>query len=73
MYYEINVALHGKHYFATAERSIRDIDKCREVYLALKKAFPATDGYTLNISQCKHVSAELPTTFWDAAANGDAQ
>lgn len=51
MYYEINVSKNGTHYFATHERSLRTFADCVDVYAALKKAFPAEQGYKVSASQ----------------------
>jgi hypothetical protein len=51
MYYEINVSLNGKHFFATAERSIQDMAKLREVYRELAQRFLESEGYRLTV--CK--------------------
>ena len=51
MYYEINVAKNGKHFFATSERSITNEGKLKEVYKELKRAFPEEQGYSINVSQ----------------------
>lgn len=50
MYYEINVSKNGKHFFATSERSITSEDKLNEVYGELKRAFPVSDGYKMNVT-----------------------
>lgn len=50
MYYEVNVALKGKHFFATAPRSITDIDKLKEVFFVLNTKFPESEGYTISVS-----------------------
>lgn len=49
-YYEINVALNGKHLFATAERSIRDRNKMEEMYKLFEQKFPKSEGYTLDVT-----------------------
>ena len=51
MYYEINISLNGKHFFATAERSITDHEKFILVLRELKKAFPKKDGYEISASR----------------------
>lgn len=53
MYYEINVAKTNhsvsslgskyRHFFATAPRSITTLDELREVYDAIREAFPLPD------------------------------
>ena len=50
MYYEINVALNGKHLFATAERSITNKWKLKEVYNVIKEKFPQEDGYDISVT-----------------------
>ena len=51
MYYEINVALHGKHFFATADRSIQSESKLKDVYKVLKEKFPESEGYQLDVKK----------------------
>lgn len=50
MYYEINVALNGKHFFATAERSITNKWKLKEVYSVLRDKFPQKEGYDISVT-----------------------
>ena len=50
MYYEINVALNGKHFFATAERSITNKWKLKEVYNVIKEKFPQDEGYDISVT-----------------------
>lgn len=45
MHYEINVSLHGKHFFATHARSITTRAECKKVFDAFKKAFTKEDGF----------------------------
>ena len=51
MYYEINVALNGKHFFATHERSITNYDKLKIVFAELDKRFPSEEGFELGVSR----------------------
>lgn len=49
--YEINVALNGKHLFATHERSLTsqsEMKKCLEVFM---EKFPASEGYSIMVSE----------------------
>ena len=55
MYYEINVALKGKHFFATAERSITNKWKLKEVYDILKEKFPHEEGYEISVTKYETV------------------
>lgn len=51
MHYEINVSLNGKHFFATAERSISSEWKLKEVYKILKEKFPENEGYKIDVTR----------------------
>lgn len=51
MYYEINVSLHGKHFFATHERSISTEDKLKEVLKEFIRAFPSSLGYEISATK----------------------
>lgn len=59
MYIEINIALNGKHFFATAERSITDNDKYNEVLAVLRKKFPESEGYTISATQWDKIGKEI--------------
>lgn len=49
MYFEINVSLNGRHFFATSERSLRTLSEAQTVYRELKKAFPDNKGYSVTV------------------------
>ena len=49
MYYEINVSKNGKHFFATAKRSITDKDRLKVVHDIFVEKFPKSEGYELSI------------------------
>lgn len=51
MYYEINVSKNGKHYFATAERSLRDEDEARAAYFDFCERFPSSDGFSITVTR----------------------
>lgn len=64
MGYEINVALNGKHLFATHERSLQGkllIDALDVFHLVAEK-FPESEGYTVTMTEWKttrqHVQPE---------------
>jgi hypothetical protein len=59
MYYEINISFHGKHFFATAERSITDENKLREVYMILHEHFPESDGYNIEITKWEKIGHQI--------------
>ena len=47
-HYEINVALNGKHLFATAERSCTTREKFDKIISLFKKKFPEEEGYSIS-------------------------
>ena len=51
MYYEINVALNGQHFFATDKRSITNKIALKVVYKILKEKFPIEEGYDIMVTQ----------------------
>lgn len=55
MYYEINVALNGRHFFATHQRSLHtesEMKKCLEIFV---EKFPESEGYNITIEHCRCV------------------
>lgn len=50
-YYEINVALHGRHYFATAPRSLTLYTEAQRALADFRKRFPVCEGFTVT---CTH-------------------
>ena len=51
MYYEINVALNGRHFFATDKRSITTERALKEVYAVIKAKFPVEEGFDIMVSR----------------------
>lgn len=51
MFYEINISFNGRHFFATAERSITDRATLKKVYSVLSLKFPKDEGYEISITQ----------------------
>lgn len=51
MWYEINVSLNGKHFFATDKRSITDIDTLKNIYKIFAEKFPKSENYNLIITK----------------------
>lgn len=49
MYYEINVSLNGKHFFATSERSITNPWDLQEKLRVFIQKFPESEGYKLSV------------------------
>jgi len=63
MRYEINVSKNGRHFFATAQRSITaKEEEAQKVFMALKERFYEDDGYKLALTYWEtrgtHISEE---------------
>jgi hypothetical protein len=50
MYYEVNISQNGKHFLATAKRSLSDLVKAKTVFGTLCDRFPAEEGYELSLT-----------------------
>lgn len=61
MRYEINVAKNGKHFFATAERSITTIEQLRAVFKSLLPILREPE-YTVSVSCIETVGREMDIT-----------
>ena len=59
MYYEINIALNGKHFFATDERSIRTEWELKRVLEVFTQKFPKKEGYEITVSYWEKRGKEL--------------
>lgn len=60
-YYEINVALNGKHHFATAPRSLSFEQQAKDMVVDMRKRFPESEGYSVTCTHYK--SAGHKTNF----------
>jgi hypothetical protein len=63
MPYEINVSLNGRHYFATAPRSLTTSKDAVTMTLDFIKRFPATDGFKISVSY-------NPERSWEISLDG---
>ena len=63
MYYEINVALNGQHFFATDKRSITNKATMEKVYKILKEKFPLEEGYDIIVSRYETVGTFVDTNY----------
>ena len=63
MYYEINIAKNGRHYFATASRSLTDERAAKAVWADLKKRFPEDEGFELSVSYRVHSGEYVTDKF----------
>lgn len=59
MYYEINVALNGRHYFATAERSLLHKEAALRAFWDLFDRFPANEGFLVTLNECHRGGREI--------------
>lgn len=59
MRYEINVSLNGKHFFATAERSLTTKEDAMKVLVAIIKKFPKSDGFKVDISEWREEGTQF--------------
>lgn len=50
MYYEINVAKNGRHFFATDKRSLTTEAEAQEVYNTISEKFKKDEGYDISVS-----------------------
>lgn len=50
MYYEINVSLNGRHFFATHERSARTSESMLKIVETFKEKFPPSEGYHISVT-----------------------
>lgn len=49
MYYEINVSKDGRHFFATAKRSITSKEELKIKLQVIMEKFPEDEGYTVMV------------------------
>lgn len=65
MYYEINVALNGQHFFATDKRSITNQWALERVYKVLKEKFPVEEGFDITVTYYETVGkfVDMETYF----------
>lgn len=59
MGYEINVALNGKHFFATHERSITNIWKLQEVLPIFMEKFPESEGFEITVTEWNKIGKPM--------------
>ena len=65
MYYEINVSLNGRHFFATTKRSITSESDLKKVYPVIKAKFPKEEGYEIMVGKYPEVSEYIDTSELD--------
>ena len=56
MFYTINVALKGQHYFGTSEHSLRALGDAQSLVHHFVKLFPDSEGYSVTLYEGRHSS-----------------
>ena len=51
MYYEVNIAKNGRHFFATASRSITNDKDLKAVIECFKEKFPPSEDYSITVTK----------------------
>jgi|LakMenE01Jun11ns_1017448.scaffolds.fasta_scaffold9950417_4 hypothetical protein len=59
MPYEINISKNGKHYFATAERSLTTLGESTKLYNELKEFYPESQGFKLSLTKWETIGKEI--------------
>ena len=59
MSFEINISKNGKHYFATAERSLTSLGEAYKLYDELKGFYPESQGFKLSLTKWETKGKEI--------------
>ena len=59
MSYEINISKNGKHYFATAERSLTALGGATKLYNELKEFYPESQGFKISLTKWETKGKEI--------------
>jgi len=62
MWYTINVALKGQHFFATAKHSIENEAQAKVVYATLADKFTQAEGYSLSVTRLETIGQPVEFT-----------
>lgn len=63
MYYDINVAKNGSHFFATSTRSCRTEEEAKKVYKVLREKFPPEEGYEITVTYWENYGRTVTDKF----------
>lgn len=55
-HYEINVSKNGKHFFATAPRSAKDLKEAEKIHDEMKNRFPESEGFAVS---CTYIEVRI--------------
>ena len=58
-FYEINVSLNGRHLFATAERSLMDLESAKTLWYMFLQKFDTKLGFELRLTEYKTTGKNL--------------
>ena len=61
LWYEINVAFEGSHFFATHERSIDRQEVACNLLKVFRRKFKAEDGYSITVKRYSTVGCDVTT------------
>lgn len=59
MWYEINVSLNGRHFFATHKRSLQQESEMKKVLGVMVEKFPESEGFKINLSKWEESGESL--------------
>ncbi len=65
-HYEINVSRCGRHYFATAPRSLRNAVDARMVYRDLRARFHESEGFEISVTHWPGEGKVMDLAKWNA-------
>lgn len=69
MYYEINVSLMGRHFFATDKRSATSKYAAVTLYRDFKKRFPQAEGFEISVTYYE-LTGHIMTGEFEEAVSG---
>lgn len=69
LYYEINVSLNGRHFFATDERSIDSEVALDRVIPVILAKFPVSEGYGVQVTRWDAIGTPTDISMHRAYAN----
>lgn len=58
-HFEINVSKHGKHFFATHDRSILSIEDAKNAFTECELRFPEAEGFKITCTEYTVIGREI--------------
>lgn len=68
MFYEINVSLNGRHFFATSPRSLLSMGELEVVVPIMIAKFPRSEGYAVTVTRVETTGVDLSQLFTEYEA-----